>query len=163
MMKSSLWRELLHGASWAVLYALVGSLLLALLAVLHFADFESSFRGQPTLEGVGLTLGYVLMNGLLALFAPSFIPSVLGGALLVILIRSWITRVAWPVFAGFVLGGFIGLAATALSMWLSISIFLWAVPENPQPYLPFIVAACIIGTVAGGLVGRKLARVYKRT
>jgi hypothetical protein len=163
MTKPALWREVLRGVFWAVLAGFAGSLLLTLLAFLHFAKLEISFPGDPTLEGFGLLLVYVLVNGLVALSAPSFVPSILGGALLVMLIRTWTTRVARPVLTGCLLGGFVGLAATAVSILLSIVFYFWFVPEDPQPFLPFIIAACIIGTTAGGLVGTRLALLHVRT
>jgi hypothetical protein len=161
MSVGSIWRLLLRGLGWGIVASLLGNIVFGVVAqpLINIVGILTYYPVN-TITGVSVSLQdvkgmlvfslYFIFLGLLN----SLIPAAAGGVVLASLLKYLSSRVTNLLSVSAAEGGLVGGIAGVISSLLSLYSF---------PNLAYLaVLAWIIASVAGGLVGRRLALYIAR-
>ena len=158
------WYVIRRGFLRGILASLFGSAVFAVFVAITFfaTEHESGGFGSRllpperdlwplVLTGLALPFLFPFVVGLLS----SVIPGCFGGAVIGLIHHIFAARnfpPRWTPVAGFFVGGAAGYLSSELAIRLSRS----------EPIWEFIVVACVIASLCGAWVGRRLASDYKQ-
>ena len=155
-----IWRLLLRGLGWGLVASLLGNIVFGLAVPPTFFVVDTFTRSLPSVQGANISLrdiGEMLNICLIfALFGLlfSFIPAAVGGIALASLLKYLSSRSANLLHLSTAVGGLVGGVAGVVSSLPGLYFF--------PPFAHLVVPAWIIASVAGGLVGRRLALYIAR-
>ena len=163
MSKPALCKDLFVGGLTGVIAALIGNLVFSAVATAAVLIRDSMVRGWSSfgLDGLGpIAEGY--LGVALICFGFSAIPALVGGIALAGSIRYLGTKTRHSALVGPISGVILGTGAAGIGILIGLRVAFWDWVEDPAFYIPFILFACVVGAVAGGLAGRKLSKQRHR-
>lgn len=159
------WYVVRRGFWRGILASLFGSAVFAVFVAITFFALEHESGGSQgssllpperdlwplVLTGLALPFLFPFVVGLMS----SVIPGCFGGSVIGLTHHIFASRnlsPSWTLVAGFFVGGIAGYVSSELAMKLAHS----------ERYWDFVVVACVVASLCGAWVGRRLASDYKQ-